>query len=162
MKNKFVYLFLFLFFALVITGCSKTTSEVVTTVEQTTIEITTSTEVNTTSTTSQPIITTTSSLITTEPITETPTTEPIYYTVTFMQDDIILKQEIVAEGASATPPENTDKPSSLEFHYTFDGWDKAYTYIYSDLVINAIYIETPVLYNVTFYDYDGESIIDDI
>ena len=159
MKNKFSVLFILILSVFVLIGCSKTTTENQTTNIVTTTSLTT-TENQTTETPTIPTTMTTTSNITTLTISETPTTQPIYYTVTFMQDDIILKQETVEEGTSATPPTNTDKPSTLEFSYTFNGWDQNFTNVHSDLVVNAIYIETAILYNVTFYDYDGETIIE--
>ena len=45
------------------------------------------------------------------------------YTVTFKDDDgTVLKTETVAEGGSATPPNNPSKASTSEYSYTFAGW----------------------------------------
>lgn len=155
MKNKSFLSILFVIVALLLVGCSKTTTEL-----QTTDSITTTSTQQTTNvpTTENPttLYTTT---ITTAPVTEAPTTQVLYFTVTFMVDDVIIKQESVLHGTSATPPDDPQKESTLQYSYTFNGWDANYTYVQSDLVINATFIETPILYDVTFYDYDGLTVI---
>ena len=155
MKNKSFLSILFVIVALLLVGCSKTTTELLTTDSITT----TSTQQTTNVPTTENPTTLYTTTITTAPVTEAPTTQVLYFTVTFMIDDIVLKQETVAQGSDATPPTNTEKASNLEFSYNFNGWDKDYTNVQSDLIIYAIYLETPILYDVTFYDYDGLTVI---
>lgn len=54
------------------------------------------------------------------------------YTVTFKDGDTVLKEETVEEGAAATAPTAPTKEG-----YTFDGWDKAFDNVTSDLTVNA-------------------------
>lgn len=51
----------------------------------------------------------------------------------------ILKEETVTEGKNATPPENPSRKG-----YTFAGWDKAYDYVASDLIIKAKYVSKSI------------------
>ena len=57
------------------------------------------------------------------------------YEVTFVDwDAIVLKQELVDYGASATAPDNPIREG-----YDFVGWDTDYSYIISDLTVTAQY-----------------------
>ena len=57
------------------------------------------------------------------------------YEVTFLDwDAIVLKQELVDYGASATAPDNPKREG-----YDFVGWDTDYSYIISDLTVTAQY-----------------------
>ena len=57
------------------------------------------------------------------------------YEVTFLDwDAIVLKQELVDYGASATAPDNPIREG-----YDFVGWDTDYSYIISDLTVIAQY-----------------------
>ncbi|SCY37565.1 stalk domain-containing protein [Alkaliphilus peptidifermentans] len=59
------------------------------------------------------------------------------YTVTFIDwNGDILETEIVTEGNSATPPANPSRPG-----YIFNGWDKDFSNVTSNLTITAQYIE---------------------
>lgn len=72
------------------------------------------------------------------------------WTVTFKDGETILKTQIVDEGGSAAAPEDTDKDG-----YRFNGWDKEFTNITEDTVVNAIYLK---IYTVQFKDFDGRLI----
>ena len=66
-----------------------------------------------------------------------------------------IKTEGVLEGEDATAPE-----APIIDGYTFKGWDKDYTNVTSDLIVTAQYISnTAVAYTVTFYDWDGVTIL---
>lgn len=57
------------------------------------------------------------------------------YTVTFKDyDGTILKEEVVQEGNSATPPANPEREG-----YTFTGWDTKFDNIKEDIVVTAKY-----------------------
>lgn len=96
----------------------------------------------------------------TKPTDPKPTDPPVKtYTVTFKDHDgKVLKTQKVEEGKGATAPANPTRDG-----YTFEGWDKAFNNITSDLVVTATYKaeETkptdPVVttYTVTFKDWDG-------
>lgn len=87
---------------------------------------------------------------------ETEPTDPQVktYTVTFKDHDgTVLKTEKVKKGKAATAPANPTRDG-----YTFNGWDKAFNNITSDLVVTATYkAVTPAVttYTVTFKDYNG-------
>ena len=70
------------------------------------------------------------------------------YTVTFKDyNGNVLKTETVAAGGSATPPATPSREG-----YDFVNWDGAYTNVYSDTTVTAVYaIKT---YTVKFVDYD--------
>lgn len=75
--------------------------------------------------------------------------DEIYYNIIFTGfNGEVLKEERVKEKSSATPP---DVP--VIKYYTFSSWDKDYTSVSSDMIINAVYELT----NDTFlinYDVD--------
>ncbi|MBR3460692.1 MAG: InlB B-repeat-containing protein, partial [Clostridia bacterium] len=74
------------------------------------------------------------------------------YTVTFKDwNGTVLKTEQVAEGGSATAPNNPTRTG-----YTFTGWDKAFNNITADTVVTAQY--TINTYTVTFKDWDGTTL----
>lgn len=65
------------------------------------------------------------------------------YTVTFMADGKVVSTQTVNHGAAATTPSAPAKEG-----HTFSKWDKEYSNVTSDLVVNAIY--TINKYTVTF------------
>lgn len=71
------------------------------------------------------------------------------YKVIFLDyDGTALKEVMVDAGSTAEAPSNPVKEG-----YTFDGWDKSFTNVSSDLIINAIYkVKT---YTVKFVMPDG-------
>ena len=77
------------------------------------------------------------------------------YTVTFKDyNGTVLKTQKVEKGKAATAPANPSREG-----YTFEGWDKAFNNITSDLVVTATYKAVPpavVNYTVTFKDYNGK------
>ena len=83
------------------------------------------------------------------------------FTVTFVDenDNIIGDVQIVKYGEDAVAPIVT-KEDTVEYHYTFTGWDKDYTNVKSDLVVKAIFNSEIRKYEVTFVDYDGTVIGD--
>ena len=100
-------------------------------------------------------VTATYKAVETKPTDPKPTDPPVKtYTVTFKDHDgKVLKTQKVEEGKGATAPANPTRDG-----YTFDGWDKAFNNITSDLVVTATYkAVTPAIttYTVTFKDYNG-------
>ncbi len=85
--------------------------------------------------------------------------KPTTYTVTFKDGDTVLKTETVEAGKAATAPAAPTKDG-----YTFDGWDKAFDNVTSDLTVNAKWkqnqVQEPVAktYKVTFNVNGGKSI----
>ena len=73
------------------------------------------------------------------------------YTVTFKDHDgKVLKTETVEKGKAATAPANPTRTN-----YSFEGWDKSFNNVTSDLVVTAKY-KAITTYTVTFKDYDGK------
>ncbi len=65
---------------------------------------------------------------------------PANYTVNFVDyNGTILKTQTVAAGGNAIAPVNPNRGGDTTYTYTFQGWDKAYTNIQSDLTITALY-----------------------
>ena len=73
----------------------------------------------------------------------------IYYTVTFKDGDTVLKTEKVLKGSNATPPV-VDKQGDL----IFMKWDKSYSNVSCDLIVNAIFGDINATYKIN-YDLDG-------
>ena len=60
------------------------------------------------------------------------------YTVTFVVDGKTVKTETVISGKAATAPLATpEKAYDATYHYEFDGWDKDFSKITSDLTVTA-------------------------
>lgn len=78
------------------------------------------------------------------------------FTVTFKDHDgKILKMETVEDGKSATAPADPTRDG-----YVFAGWDGNYTNVTSDVTVTATYkAESSASYTVTFYDYDGSTVL---
>ncbi len=71
------------------------------------------------------------------------------YKVTFLDyDKTVLKEVTVDADSTAVAPNNPSKEG-----YTFDGWDKAFTNVSSDLIVTATYKANT--YTVTFRMPDG-------
>ncbi len=78
------------------------------------------------------------------------------YTVTFKDGDKVLKTETVEAGKAATAPAAPTKEG-----YTFDGWDKAFNNVTSNLVVNAKWKPNQAAaktYTVTFDVNGGKAI----
>lgn len=61
--------------------------------------------------------------------------QEVYYTVTFVDwNGAVLSTQQVLEGAAATAPANPSRTG-----YTFTGWDKDFSSVYSDLTVTAQY-----------------------
>lgn len=76
------------------------------------------------------------------------------YRVDFYMDDTLLKSESVVYGYSATAPEKVVKPADKYNTYEFIGWDGTFDNVTSNLEIRAQFDATPVLYKVTFVDWN--------
>ena len=74
--------------------------------------------------------------------------EPYEHTVRFYADGVLLDEQTVIEGRSATAPTNVPEKEG----YTFVGWDKEFVEIYRDMDINAVYEKIAPTYTVTFID----------
>ena len=67
------------------------------------------------------------------------------YTVTFNYGDGKTETVTVEYGKGATAPTDTDKAATETATYTFKGWDADFSEITSDLTVNAVYEETPIV-----------------
>ena len=77
---------------------------------------------------------------------------PPSYTVTFKDwDGTVLKTETVVRGHSATAPADPTRDG-----YLFQGWNKDFSYIYTNTVVTATYLQQKITYTVTFIGFDGE------
>ena len=62
------------------------------------------------------------------------------FTVTFKNEDgTVLKTQKVAPGEAATAPSNPTKAATKETEYAFNGWDKDFSNVQSDLTVTATY-----------------------
>ncbi len=76
---------------------------------------------------------------------------PPSFTVTFKDwDGTVLKTETVVRGQGATAPEDPEREG-----YSFQGWNKDFSYIYTNTVVTATYLQNEITYTVTFVDFDG-------
>lgn len=73
------------------------------------------------------------------------------YTVTFKNGETTLKTEMVKHGSAATPPNVYDTATK-----EFVGWDKDFSKVTSDLIVNAKF-ETKK-FTLTFINFDGTTV----
>ena len=76
------------------------------------------------------------------------------YTVKFFSDGVLLKEEKVEEGKSATAPADPVKEG-----YEFKGWDKDFSKVTGDLEVNAKFEEIVEVKVYTVRFYDGETLL---
>ena len=75
---------------------------------------------------------------------------PPSYTVTFVDfDGTVLKTEAVVRGNSATAPADPEREG-----YIFQGWNKDFSYIYTNTVVTATYLQKKITYTVTFLGFN--------
>lgn len=66
--------------------------------------------------------------------------EMLHFTVTFVNEDgTVIETQEVTYGESAKSPETPKKISDEKYDYIFDGWDKDFSIITSDLTVTAKY-----------------------
>ena len=82
---------------------------------------------------------------------------PTGYTISYYMEDgvTLLYREIVESGGSGTYPGIPEKPSDSVNTYTFKGWSADLNNVTSDTDVIPVFISTPVMYSVKFFDYDG-------
>lgn len=77
------------------------------------------------------------------------------YTYKFMVDGSILKEVEAYYGDEIVYPENPTKLDSNGISYTFKSWDNDATKLYENVVFNAIFESTEIIYTYTFLNEDG-------
>ena len=78
------------------------------------------------------------------------------YTVTFQDwNGTVLDTQEVERGKPAKAPANPYREPENGFIYTFDGWDKDFSYITENTVVTAKYSQSVSSYTVTFQDWNG-------
>jgi Listeria-Bacteroides repeat domain (List_Bact_rpt). len=71
----------------------------------------------------------------------------VYYNVTFYSDSTSLRSQSVRRGQNASAP-----LTPVKVGHTFNGWDRGFTNVQSNLTVNAVWIRSQ---KVTFLDYNG-------
>jgi hypothetical protein len=74
----------------------------------------------------------------------------IYYTVNFFSDGTLLRSQSIRRGDNASAPATPTKAL-----HTFNGWDRTFTNVQSNLTVNATWIRSQL---VTFIDYNGTTL----
>jgi hypothetical protein len=156
MKRKFALLLLVSFLTVGLAGCDllqQLFGGTTTTVETTTAVT------GTTQTTES--VTTTGSETTTEGTTTVTTTNAGEFVVTFYDYDgtTVLKSQVVASGASATPPADPSRPATDQYTFVFSGWSGSYTNVTGNVTVLATYTASIRQYTVSFYDEDGTTLL---
>lgn len=73
------------------------------------------------------------------------------FTVAFYADNRLLSKQTVLYGEGAVAPNAPEKPSTAEYDYSFDGWDRTFDRVTEDTEIRAVFREIPRYYQVEFY-----------
>ena len=84
------------------------------------------------------------------------------YTVTFKNFDItnlnrVLEEKVKYEAAAQNAPTLTNNDDYNGYKYTFNGWDKEFSYITDNTVVTANLTETIVEYGIT-YELNGGTV----
>ncbi|MBQ7999994.1 MAG: InlB B-repeat-containing protein [Ruminococcus sp.] len=88
--------------------------------------------------------------------TSEPDPEESVFTVTFKDyNGMVLSEQQVDKGSSATAPASPARPADAQYTYTFAGWDKDFSNITADTVVTAVYDSKINVYTVAFMSYDG-------
>ena len=69
-------------------------------------------------------------------------------------EDNIIKEEILEYDSTIIYPENPTKESTVQYTYTFKGWDNNATIIKEDITFKPIFDATLNKYTYTFVDWD--------
>lgn len=75
--------------------------------------------------------------------------DPITYTVTFSVNGK-TNTSTYLYGETPVAPSNVEKQSDAQYHYVFDGWDRAVSYVTADAVYTATYRRVERMYKVAF------------
>ena len=79
-----------------------------------------------------------------------------YRTVTFVNwDGALIEEQIVANGSAAVAPQAPTREGDAQYSYTFNGWDVDFSSVTADMTVTATYTQTVNSYKVTFVNYDG-------
>ena len=78
------------------------------------------------------------------------------FVVNFYVDGTLKRSEEVRYGYDATPPV-VEKPQTISQTFTFDGWDRDYTFVKTNLDVHAKFIVEPRKYTITFADDLGNA-----
>ena len=82
------------------------------------------------------------------------------YTVNFFTESgMLISTESVLIGQSATAPTSPVKNPDQQYTYTFSEWSNSLLNVNSNLDLYPIYTKVLNEYTVTFYDYDGISVL---
>ena len=71
-------------------------------------------------------------------------------TVKFFNDGELYNAQIIDRGHAAETPEDPTKESTAQYYYVFEGWDKLFDDVESDMDINAEYSEHIQIYEFKF------------
>lgn len=82
-----------------------------------------------------------------------------YDGTTIEAGDPLSPTQTITTGEDAVAPDDPTRPDNLITlkTFTFSGWDKDFTNVQEDLIVNALYIDEPIPvqeYTVEFLDYD--------
>jgi len=85
------------------------------------------------------------------------------FTVTYKNyDEEVLFIDHVKKGESSSySGMKPYRPSDTEYSYTFIGWDKDLSAIYTDTITHAAYEKEEIKYKVEFYNYDSSLLFTD-
>lgn len=84
----------------------------------------------------------------------------LYFVVTFyFEDKVIFGPYVVKMGETITAPSNVELESSVQYDYTFVGWDNDLSEINRNIRVNAVYDKKLREYKVTYLDENGEQIV---
>ena len=75
----------------------------------------------------------------------------------FQEDGTLLKEETVLYGQSAQEPQKPIKQPDAVYHYTFEGWDKAFDDIKENTEIHAVFSSAYNEYKVRIYEQQEEA-----
>ena len=82
-----------------------------------------------------------------------------YHVVTFMSDGELFGTADVNDGGTAVAPGTPTRMATVQYFYSFNGWDDTLANVTADKSVNATYSSSLQQYTLRFYDSEGGTLI---
>ncbi|MCD8198384.1 MAG: DUF6273 domain-containing protein [Lachnospiraceae bacterium] len=80
-----------------------------------------------------------------------------YHIVQFWADGVLLSEQTILDGQSATAPSVPSRDYTVQYIYSFRGWDYSYSNVTTDVVCTAKWNAVLQAYNINFYAAEDDT-----